>query len=200
MHLPMNNAKPFWPICKPMHVKKLLAGGLLLALGNLSQADPFTDLGVDTPKARLPAPAFNLSTLEGDKKQLSDYRGKVVLLNFWATWCLPCRDEMPGMQTLYKKYKDRGLMIAAVSADQNNFDNVKSFVNQLSLDFPVLMDPKGDVRNRYEVIGLPMSYLIGRDGKISGRVLGEKEWDSAEAFALIEHLLNEAPIRSGQKP
>jgi len=174
-----------------MPAKKILAGGLLLAIASLAQADPFAALGIDTPKVRLPAPQFNLATLDGDNKRLSDYQGKVILLNFWATWCAPCREEMPGMQTLYKKYKDQGLVIAAVSADQGKVENVESFANKLALTFPILMDANGDVRNRYEVVGLPMSYLIGRDGKMSGRIIGIKAWDSPEAFALIEHLLTQ---------
>lgn len=162
---------------------------LSIAMGAASATDPFTELGVDVPKVRLPAPAFTLSRLKDGEARLKDYKGKVVLLNFWATWCAPCREEMPAMQTLWERYREQGFVIVAVAADRAGRKPVVSFVNKLALSYPILLDPEGDVRNRYEVVGLPMSYLIGRDGKISGRVIGVREWDSSEADAVVSALL-----------
>jgi peroxiredoxin len=164
---------------------------LIAAAGSVSAADLFSKLGVDVPKVRLEAPALALDRLDGGKAGLTDFTGKVVLLNFWATWCAPCREEMPAMQRLWERYREQGLVIVAVSADKGERKKVVSFVDKLALGFPILLDPEGDVRNRYEVVGLPMSYLIGRDGKISGRVIGITRWDSPEAFALVEHLLRQ---------
>jgi len=154
-------------------------------------ADPFSALGVTTPKVRLNAPPFSLTRLGGGTADLTDFAGKVVLLNFWATWCPPCREEMPAMQRLWERYRKQGLVIVAVAADQDNGKQVASFVDKLGLNYPILLDPEGKARNRYEVVGLPMSYLIGRDGKISGRVIGIKSWDSPQAFALVEHMLQQ---------
>ena len=154
-------------------------------------ADPFSELGVTTPKVRLNAPPFSLTRLGGGMAGLTDFADKVVLLNFWATWCAPCRKEMPAMQRLWERYRKQGLVIVAVAADNDNGKQVASFVDKLGLNFPILLDPDGKVRNRYEVVGLPMSYLIGRDGRISGRVIGITDWDGPQAFALVEHLLQQ---------
>ncbi len=95
------------------------------------------------------------------------------------------------MQRLWERYRKQGFVIVAIAADRGDRKPVVSFVNKLALSYPVLLDPEGGVRKRYEVVGLPMSYLIGRDGKISGRVIGVREWDSLEAEAVINALLTE---------
>lgn len=114
---------------------------------------------------------------------------KVVLLNFWATWCPPCRKEMPSMEALYRAYKDRGLVVLALSQDQASSQEVKAFVDALKLSFPVWHDRDGLVGRQYSVPGVPASYLIGRDGRIAYRVLGEYDWFSPEARAVVESLL-----------
>lgn len=166
----------------------LLCALAVMATGTARAADP-AGLDVIKPKVRVQAPAFSLDSLDGGTDELMDYSGKVVLLNFWATWCIPCREEMPAMQRLWERYRDQGLVILAISVDRTKRKHVASFVNKQKLNYPILMDPEGEVRNRYEVVGLPMSYLIGRDGKISGRVIGGANWDSSEAYTLVEQLL-----------
>ncbi len=171
--------------------------------GALAAADPFADMDVRTPRIRLDAPSFTLPDLDGRPVRLSDFRGKVVLLNFWATWCAPCLEEMPDMQALWEQRREEGFVILAVAADRGSRGPVAAFTRKLALTFPVLLDPDGDVRNRYEVAALPMSYLIGRDGRISGRVIGSKAWASREAFTLIDHLLRQQssqPPSSGAGP
>jgi len=169
----------------------LLCALAIMAAVPAAAADPFSELGVTTPKVRLNAPPFSLTRLGGGMAGLTDFADKVVLLNFWATWCAPCRKEMPAMQRLWERYRKQGLVIVAVAADKDNGKQVASFVDKLGLNFPILLDPDGKVRNRYEVVGLPMSYLIGRDGRISGRVIGITDWDGPQAFALVEHLLQQ---------
>ena len=179
----------------PASIKRLRSGlaVLLLTCSGLVGANPFTALEADAPRIRIPAPDFTLTGLDGSSTTLSDYKGKVVLLNFWATWCLPCREEMPGMQTLFERYGGRGLAVIAVAADQENIRGVRSFVKDLGLGFPILTEGNADLRNTYEVVGLPMSYLIGRDGRISARIVGARAWDSPEAIDLIEYLLRQSP-------
>ncbi len=174
---------------KQFFLRHILSVGLTLFVGLVYAEDPFKALGVDLPKQQVEAPAFTLDRITGGKAGLEDFTGKVVLLNFWATWCAPCREEMPAMQTLWERYREQGFVIVAVAADRAGRKPVVSFVNKLALSYPILLDPEGDVRNRYEVVGLPMSYLIGRDGKISGRVIGVREWDSSEADAVVSALL-----------
>ncbi len=174
------------------HVALMLMSMVLLYAGS-AVADVFGKLGVEQPKTRLAAPEFSLELLsDGSQAILSDYRGKVVLLNFWATWCLPCREEMPAMQTLWKRYRAEGFEILAVAADRRGRKNVASFVVEHGFEYPVLLDPGGKVRNRYDVVGLPMSYLIGRDGKVSGRVVGVIDWASPSAAEMIETLLQQS--------
>jgi len=167
----------------------------LFVLCNSALAEPFPLRAVEQPKERLPAPDFSLERLS-DKKQssLSDYRGKVVLLNFWATWCSPCREEMPAMQQVWERYRSDGFEIIAVAADWRGRKNVAPFIEEHGFEYPILLDPDGEVRNRYEVVGLPMSYLIGRDGKISGRVVGVIDWTSPDALEMIEILLKNGSI------
>jgi len=152
-------------------------------------ADPFADFGIEIPRTRVDAPGFTLTTIKGETVKLSNYHGKVVLLNFWATWCEPCRDEMPSMQALWGHFKDKDFVILAVAADRGNKKGIARFVGKYKLTYPVPLDPDGTVRNTYEVVGLPMTYLIGRDGKISGRLLSSRDWSSAASIAVIEDLL-----------
>lgn len=114
---------------------------------------------------------------------------KVVLLNFWATWCPPCRREMPAMEQLYQAYRDRGLVVLAVSQDQAPLTTVRRFAEELRLGFPVWHDRDGLVGRQYSIPGVPASYLIGVDGRIAYRVLGEYDWFGPEARATVERLL-----------
>lgn len=145
--------------------------------------------GVQQPRVHKPAPGFSLPTLAGGVKALSDFHGRVVLLTFWATWCAPCRHEMPRIEALWETYRDQGFTVLAVNADRGNRSGVADFVRSLHVSFPVLLDPGGDARNNYEVRALPTSYIIGRGGKIIGRIIGERDWSSDAAAHLIRPIL-----------
>lgn len=170
-------------------VARWLGGLLLLCAAPLWAADPFTELEIDRPKTRMEAPGFTLNSLAGDRVSLADFRGKVVLLNFWATWCGSCRQEMPAMERLWNRYRDQGFAILAVSVDRGDPRQVDEFVEKLGLSYPIVRDPQALARRQYEISVLPMSYLIGRDGKLSGRIIGERQWDSDAARRLVEVLL-----------
>jgi cytochrome c biogenesis protein CcmG/thiol:disulfide interchange protein DsbE len=143
----------------------------------------------DAPRERLVAPGFRLPDLEETPIDLEDYQGKVVLLHFWATFCTPCLEELPALELLWRRYRERGFVIVGIAADRGSAEVVRKFARAAGVTFPVLLDPEGAVRNRYEVIVLPMSYLIGRDGKFSGRMPGSRDWQDPQASALIESLL-----------
>ena len=115
--------------------------------------------------AAMPAPDFTLPTLDGEDITLSDLRGRAVLINFWATWCPPCRLEMPAMQRVYERYKEEGFVVLAVNFREGQ-EQVKPFVEELGLTFPVLLDEKGNVASQYRVIGLPSSYFVDKEGRI----------------------------------
>ena len=135
------------------------------------------------------APDFAVPNLAGQAVRLSAYRGQVVLVNLWATWCPPCREEMPSMQKLYDRLKDRGFVLLAVSQDETGPETVKSFVEQMKITFPVLVDPDGDVGRKFGVWGYPESFVVDREGRVVERVIGPRDWASATEVAQIEALL-----------
>jgi thiol-disulfide isomerase/thioredoxin/Cu/Ag efflux protein CusF len=123
-----------------------------------------------------PAPDFTLPTLSGAPIRLSELRGKVVLLNFWATWCVPCRTEMPTLEALYHRYKDRGLEVLAVNVDMLSTAGVETFVKEVTVTFQIVLDPSWSVAQAYRVLGLPTTYLIDRVGNVVVREVGERNW------------------------
>ena len=164
----------------------------VFAVENISAVeDPYEALRVVKPKTVKPAPLFTLKGLDGEKINLQDYKGKTVLLNFWATWCVPCKEEMPAMQKLYNAFEEKGFVILAVSLDKGERMEVISFVNEHSLTFPVLLDPGQRARKKYFVTALPTSYLIGPEKKLKGFISGARDWDSDDAFKLINTLILE---------
>jgi len=137
------------------------------------------------------APDFTLETLDGRTVRLSELRGKkVVLINFWATWCPPCRLEMPTMQQIYSEYKDRGFEILAVNIESDAKQEITDFVRELRLSFPVLLDPDMKITRKFHVIGLPVSVLIDRQGVVRAKEIGYHDWTSRTSRRQVEALLN----------
>ncbi len=127
-----------------------------------------------------PAPAFTLPDINGKKVSLSDFKDKVVLLNFWATWCGPCKAEMPSLNNLSTTFKNEGFVVLAISIDPSD-KPVRSFVLEKGITFPVLMDPDKEVYfDLYAIFALPTSFLIDRNGIIVEKIMGDREWDSPE--------------------
>jgi peroxiredoxin len=153
-------------------------------------SDPLLQMGMIKPRVRMEAPAFTLMSIDGGQQRISDFKGKIILLNFWATWCPNCREEMPSLEKLWEKYRSKGLVVIAISVDRNRGE-IRSFAQEQGLTFPILLDPDGAVRKEYEITALPMTYIIGKDGKISGRMYGSREWAGQEADSLMEHLLQQ---------
>jgi len=143
-------------------------------------------------KHPIPATAFMLRDVDGKLASLADFEGKVVLLNFWATWCANCRKEMSAMERLYQSLRAEGFEIVAISVDQASTEKVKAFAEELKLTFPVLHDRDSIVSNLYSNPGVPVSYLIDRQGRIVYRVLGEYDWFSPEARDTVKTLLQES--------
>ena len=141
------------------------------------------------------APDFELVDLaSGDSVSLRDrYRGRVTLINIWATWCGPCREEMPSMQEAYAKLKPRGFAIAAVSVDEGPANDVKRFVRELGLTFDILHDRSTRIQQVYQLTGVPESFLMDRDGIIIKRLIGSHNWASPANIAQIERLLGDGP-------
>lgn len=136
-----------------------------------------------------PTPDFSLSTPDGQKISLKDFRGKVVLLNFWASWCVPCREEMPAMEKLYQEYKQKNFVVLAVAVKDRKQDAV-DFVKELKLTYPIALDPSAQVGNVYGAWGLPATYLIGPKGEGLARGWGPADWYNQPARKLIQDLVD----------
>jgi len=138
-------------------------------------------------------PAFTTQTLAGERVSLTGLRGRVVLLNFWATWCLECRPEMPVLERLHRELAPQGLAVLGVNVREEP-RVIRPYAVELGLTFPLVLDPEGRIQRGYGVVGLPTTFLIGRDGRPVARAIGAREWGSAPARAVIQALLVE-PVR-----
>jgi thiol-disulfide isomerase/thioredoxin len=155
-------------------------------------ADQLRKAGLDVPTQELASIDFTLETMTGGKVSLSSYRGKVVLLSFWATWCGPCQQEMPAMQKLYDQLRSKGLEIVAVDVGEDKA-TVAAFLKKNPYTFPVLLDTKGEVAGStiYSANAIPTNYIIDQNGGILGRKIGidGPEWTSSVRVALFDLLL-----------
>lgn len=168
-------------------------GLLLLAVG----AAFYYQQHQATGRSGFPAPDFALADLDGRRHRLSDYRGKVVFLNIWATWCLPCRMEMPSMERLHRRLQGQDFIMLAVSEDEDGATAVRPFVDELGLTFPILLDPQGVLPPRYGVTGYPETFIIDREGKVVQHTIGPERWDSESAFRYFLTLLDQGTEAAG---
>jgi peroxiredoxin len=142
------------------------------------------------------APDFRAVTLDAapEVRTLADYRGQVTVLNVWATYCAPCRIEMPSFQRLYEEFRDDGLRIVAVSIDAPGMEKpIRDFVAEFGLTFDILYDSPGAIQRDYMTAGVPETFVIGRNGVIRLKELGYEEWDAPERKAFFQKLLAEQP-------
>jgi peroxiredoxin len=135
------------------------------------------------------APEFSLADLKGNAVRLANFKGKVVFVNVWATWCEPCRQEMPSMQALYATLGGPDFEMLAVNADQSRKDVVERFVQTYKLGFPVLPDPDLQVADRYQVTGYPETFIINRNGVIVAHEIGPRQWDAPDTVAAFRKLM-----------
>jgi peroxiredoxin len=149
----------------------------------------FNEAGLKLLKEGIAPRDFTLPALTGESVSLSNYKGQVVFLNFWATWCGPCRNEMPSMESLYNRYKDKGLRMLAVNGGESR-KQVIDFMEANSLTFPALLDENGKVHSSYGIQSIPRTCIIDKEGKIILRIVGSINWDTPKIHAAIESLLN----------
>ena len=170
----------------------LLAGAAWIALTATTRRGDVSQTAA-APQEGFFAPDFSLQTMTGETLSLSEFRGKVVLVNFWATWCPPCREEMPALQSVYEKYRGEGFVVLAVNLTvSDSASDLREFVEGHALAFPVLLDETGDVGTAYQVRSLPTSFFIGKDGVIRSIVVGGP-MSHALLETEIESLLEETP-------
>jgi len=156
----------------------------------ITAARIFTDAGLLQFQQPIPAPDFSLQMAGGDGETLalSDLHGRVVVLNFWASWCPNCRAEKPSLQALHSRYSDEDLTILAVNV-QENAGHVQAYLADNGLTFPVVLDENGVAASIFGVNALPTSFIINREGDIAAGVLGRVDWDSPNAHAMFEYLM-----------
>ncbi len=138
------------------------------------------------------APNFTFPDLNGHRVTLFDHRGKVVLVNIWATWCPPCRQEMPSMQRLYEKFRGEDLEILAVSIDANGREAVDPFMQKIDLTFPVLLDPKETIKPLYGITGVPESFIVDKEGIVVKKIIGPIDWATPEVFLFFRDLMQKS--------
>jgi cytochrome c biogenesis protein CcmG, thiol:disulfide interchange protein DsbE len=154
-----------------------------------SGQDPFKALELIKPARTGPADDFTVASPDGKQLRLGDHRGQVIFLNFWATWCRPCVEEIPAIEWLYQRYRDKGFTVIAISVD-SDIGPVPPFIKQHRATFSIGHDPRMAVADRYDVRALPSSYLIDRRGNLVALAIGPRAWDTKPAYAVIEALLN----------
>lgn len=162
----------------------------LLSASALAHKEAYSKLGAVYPRRVKEAPKFNLKDLNGNTVTLQDLRGKPILLNFWATWCQACKEELPSMQRLHEAMKNEGVQVIAISIDRAGPEKVREYIDHYKVTFPVLLDPNQETRHEYFIMGLPTSYLIDAEGKLRGFVSGSREWDSETSRKVMRILLN----------
>jgi peroxiredoxin len=169
-------------------------------LVSVALASVFVDCNKDPgPRVGVPAPDFTLPDLDGKPHRLADLRGRVVVLNFWATWCPPCIDEMPSLQRLQQAFADRGVEVVAVSVDER-FSDVGAFVRKFHLTFTVLHDDGKKVSRKYQTFKYPETYILDREGRLKSKVIGPRDWASPTVIRdMVELLKNDAAPPAPQK-
>ncbi len=158
-------------------VKRIISGVLLLLLifiAIVQAIDKKQEKELPGLEAGVNAPDFTLRNLEGESVSLADYKGKIVILNFWATWCGPCRKEMPDLEKYYREY-NQDVVVLAVNTDSNN--DVKGFADGLQLTFPIVLDEKSEILKQYEIISYPTTYFIDKKGVIQAKQIGEMNYE-----------------------
>jgi peroxiredoxin len=163
----------------------VIGSGAWLGMRAVGNAAPVVAVGA-------PAPDFNAVEIGGSgaTKTIADYRGDVVLVNLWATWCVPCVTEMPSIQRLYDRYRDQGFRVVGIAVDDPPYaERVAQFVRDHGLSFEILHEGSGKVEQDYRARGIPATYVIGRDGRIRVIRQGASDWDSEASRAVVEQLL-----------
>jgi peroxiredoxin len=156
---------------------------ILLLLCGMASADQ----SLAPVPGRPPAPDFVLPDTVGKLHRLSDYRGRPVIINFWATWCPPCREEIPSMNRAWRSLRESGVVMLAINVGEDE-DTIFVFTADYPAEFPLLLDRSGEVISQWPVKGLPTSYVIAPDGTLAYRAIGGREWDDEKLLELIRRL------------
>jgi peroxiredoxin len=152
--------------------------------------DLFSKIGINPVKRDKKAPDFFLKDLNGKKVGIKQFDGKIIFLNFWATWCSPCKEEMSSLEVLHQKFKEKNFVLLTISVDYGGLKTVQEFMDKQRYTFPVLRDPKLEAYDLFNVKGIPTTIIIDKKGRMIGRAIGPRDWKSPEVFSLISLLLS----------
>jgi peroxiredoxin len=181
----MNGFKEKWPYLAAVLV-------VILVVGYVFKTANITPVTVG-----MAAPDFTLSTVDGRSVHLSNLRGKVVMLNFWATWCKPCRQEMPSMEEMYHGFRNvSGDRFALIAVNENNIfyqGKIKPFLHKFGIDFPVPVDPMGKLDHLYKITGVPETFVIDQNGVVAEHVIGPRDWRMKASLITVHSLLDHGP-------
>ena len=168
----------------------LIAISLLFSLPAFSQERGlFSKIGIQSVRENMQTPDFSLEGLNVKRVQLSALKGNVIFLNFWATWCDPCKDEMPSMEPLYQRYKEKDFILLAISVEERNPEPARRFIQNHRYRFPVLLDPPGKTLNLFGIHSIPATVIIDKKGRMIGRAMCPRDWSHPEVFSLIDQML-----------
>ncbi|MBC8017792.1 MAG: TlpA family protein disulfide reductase [Verrucomicrobia bacterium] len=165
----------------------IITAVLMMVVGCSKKTEPTK--GAAVVKEKSPAPEVIVNSLQNVPLKLSDLKGKVVLLNFWATWCPPCREEMPSMMKLNSAMVGKPFQMVAVSIDEGGIPEIESFFKESGFNLPAYTDPDGKATETYGVTGVPESFIIDKNGILVKKVIGPLAWDSPETISFIEGLM-----------
>ena len=181
-------------ILLPALLLSLVLIGLYISLVLFKEAPTNRQNEATAPLTRLEheitAPDFKLADLDGETHSLASYQGKPLIINFWATWCPPCRAELPSMNRAWQKIKDEGINMVAVNVGESE-DTVFAFMGQYPIDFTVLLDETGEIINQWPIKGLPTTFVLNKEGKLVYRAIGGRAWDSDELLNMVRQLKSE---------
>jgi peroxiredoxin len=153
--------------------------------------DPAHALDLIKPNRQQQAKDFKIAALDGGRLNLADFKGKVVFLNLWATWCGPCKEEMPAMERLWQRYKGEGLVVIALSMDSGGAKIVKPYIERAKYTYPIGLDPKMEIAQLYGAHSVPSTFIIDRSGALRAIALGPRDWDGRASFAFFDALLKD---------
>ena len=174
---------------RPIVLVFLAVASIVILLALNLEKPFFAPVSLEQLKTGQAAPDFSFPGLDGKMVRLSDYRGKVVLVNIWATWCPPCVDEMPSMETLYQKFKGKSFEILAVSVDEAGVTAVAPFMKKHKLTFPALIDSKATIRTTYGITGVPESFIIDKNGILIKKIIGPIDWADIEVIGFFRNIV-----------
>ena len=158
-----------------------------------AEDDRLKKLGFLVQEGIVESPGFSTEDAAGNRVDFASFRGKLVLLNFWATWCPPCRLEMPSMERLYREFRGKGLEVVAVNFMESG-EQVRAFAEEEKLTYPMLLDKRADIAGKYGVMRLPVSVLIGREGEVIAKAIGFKDWYKDDIRELVAALLGDGTV------